>query len=113
MTTPSRWSIPGAHGLLALFTTALAGSASCQAPAESDDPATDAAAVRPGIEVLLSDSLDLVRGRRVGLITNHTGRDRNGTSSIDLLAEHPEVELVALYSPEHGIRGSAEAGWWA
>ena len=68
------------------------------------------ASVRPGIEVLLSDSLSLVRGRRAGLITNHTGRDRNGTPSIDLLAEHPEVELVALFSPEHGIRGSAEAG---
>ena len=69
-----------------------------------------AASVRPGIEVLLSDSLSLVRGRRAGLITNHTGRDRSGTPSIDLLAAHPEVELVALYSPEHGIRGSAEAG---
>ena len=68
------------------------------------------APVRPGIEVLLSDSIALVRGRRVGLITNHTGRDRSGTPSIDLLAAHPEVELVALYSPEHGIRGSAEAG---
>ncbi len=68
------------------------------------------ASVRPGIEVLLSDSLSLVRGRRVGLITNHTGRDRAGTPSIDLLADHPEVELVALFSPEHGIRGSAEAG---
>ena len=66
--------------------------------------------VRPGIEVLLSDSLSLVRGRRVGLVTNHTGRERSGTPSIDLLAAHPEVELVALYSPEHGIRGSAEAG---
>ena len=66
--------------------------------------------VRPGIEVLLTDSLSLVRGRRVGLITNHTGRDRSGTSSIDRLAADPEVELVALYSPEHGIRGSAEAG---
>ncbi len=66
--------------------------------------------VRPGIEVLLSDSLALVRGRRVGLVTNHTGRDRSGTLSIDLLAAHPDVELVALYSPEHGIRGSAEAG---
>ena len=66
--------------------------------------------VRPGIEVLLSDSLSLVRGRRAGLITNHTGRDRSGTPSIDLLADHPEVELVALFSPEHGIRGSAEAG---
>lgn len=66
--------------------------------------------VRPGIEVLLTDSLSLVRGRRVGLVTNHTGRDRSGTPSIDRLAAHPEVELVALYSPEHGIRGSVEAG---
>jgi len=66
--------------------------------------------VRPGIEVLLSDSLHLVRGRRVGLITNHTGRDRAGTPSIDLLAAHAEVELVALYSPEHGIRGAEEGG---
>lgn len=62
------------------------------------------------MEVLLSDSLHLVRGRRVGLVTNHTGRDREGRSTIDLLAEHAEIELVALYSPEHGIRGDAEAG---
>ena len=75
-----------------------------------DGPTTPPANVRPGIEVLLSDSLSLVRGRRAGLITNHTGRDRSGTPSIDLLAAHPEVELVALFSPEHGIRGSAEAG---
>lgn len=123
MTTPSRWIAPGAlgqdrHGIraathpgrtltLCVAFQALAATASCQAPAGSGG---GAAAVRPGIEVLLSDSLDLVRGRRVGLITNHTGRDRNGASSIDLLADHPEVELVALYSPEHGIRGSAEAG---
>jgi len=66
--------------------------------------------VRPGIDVLLEDSLHLVRGRRVGLVTNHTGLDRGGRSSIDRLAEHPEVELVALYSPEHGIAGRAEAG---
>ena len=75
-----------------------------------DGSTTPPANVRPGIEVLLSDSLSLVRGRRAGLITNHTGRDRSGTPSIDLLAAHPGVELVALFSPEHGIRGSAEAG---
>ncbi|MDX1568044.1 MAG: DUF1343 domain-containing protein, partial [Longimicrobiales bacterium] len=66
--------------------------------------------VRPGIDVLLSDSLHLVRGRRVGLITNQTGVGRDGTPSIDLLWEHPEVELVALFSPEHGIRGDAPEG---
>ena len=66
--------------------------------------------VRPGIEVLLEDSLHLVAGRRVGLITNQTGVDSSGRSSIDRLYEHPDVELVALFTPEHGIRGTAEAG---
>jgi uncharacterized protein YbbC (DUF1343 family) len=66
--------------------------------------------VVPGIEVLLSDSIHLVRGRRVGLLTNHSGRDRKGTSSIDLLFHAPGVTLTALYGPEHGIRGVARAG---
>ena len=67
-------------------------------------------AVLPGIEVLLADSLHLVRGKRVGLITNHSGRDRRGISTIDLLHRAPGVTLVALYGPEHGLRGAAEAG---
>ena len=89
------------------------------APGDASDPSADALAgsgapsvpsVRPGIEVLLSDSLDLVRERNVGLITNHTGVDASGSSSIDRLYTHPEVDLVALFSPEHGIRGTAGAG---
>ena len=67
-------------------------------------------AIRPGIEVLLEDSLHLVEGRRVGLITNQTGVDASGRSSIDRLYEHPSVELVALFAPEHGIRGTADPG---
>ncbi len=63
-----------------------------------------------GIEVLLRDSLHLLGGKRVGLITNHTGRDRNGTSSIDLLYRAPGVRLTALFGPEHGIRGVAQDG---
>ena len=66
--------------------------------------------VLPGIEVLLSDSLHLIRGKRVGLITNHSGRDRQGTSSIDLLYRAPGVKLTALFGPEHGLRGAAQAG---
>jgi uncharacterized protein YbbC (DUF1343 family) len=69
-----------------------------------------AAGVVPGIEVLLSDSIHLVRGKRVGLLTNHSGRDRQGTSSIDRLFRAPGVKLTALYGPEHGIRGIARAG---
>ena len=78
-----------------------------EAPPTSE---TEAGSVVPGITVLLEDSLHLVRGRTVGLITNHTGRDASGKATIDLLHEHGEVELVALFSPEHGIRGQVQAG---
>jgi uncharacterized protein YbbC (DUF1343 family) len=67
-------------------------------------------AVRPGIEVLLADSIHLVRGLNVGLVTNHTGIDGVGVPSIDRLVESQEVELVSLFSPEHGIRGDARGG---
>lgn len=66
--------------------------------------------VIPGIEVLLSDSIHLIRGKRVGLLTNHSGRDRRGTSTIDLLYRTPGVRLTALFGPEHGLRGVAKAG---
>ncbi len=68
------------------------------------------APVVPGITVLLTDSIHLIRGKRVGLITNHTGRDAAGVSSIDLLAKAPGVRLTALFGPEHGLRGLAQAG---
>ena len=78
----------------------------------ADEAATDQAThvIRPGVEVLISDSLHLVSGKRVGLVTNHTGIDRTGRTDIDILADHPDVDLVALYSPEHGIRGEERAG---
>ena len=60
--------------------------------------------------MLVTDSAHLLRGKRVGLITNHTGRDERGRSSIDLLFTAPGVRLTALFAPEHGIRGSAEGG---
>ena len=68
------------------------------------------AQVTPGITVLLRDSSHLVKGKRVGLITNHTARDEGGKSSIDLLNEASGVRLTALFAPEHGIRGSARGG---
>jgi uncharacterized protein YbbC (DUF1343 family) len=68
------------------------------------------AQVTPGISVLVTDSVHLIRGKRVGLITNHTGRDAAGRSSIDILHRAPGVKLVALFAPEHGIRGTAEGG---
>lgn len=66
--------------------------------------------VRLGIEVLLSDSMHLVRGKRVGLITNHSGVTADGRSTIDLLHKANGVRLTALFAPEHGIRGQAAAG---
>lgn len=67
------------------------------------------AEVLPGIDVLARRNFDLLKGMQVGLITNQTGRSVTGTSTIDLLASAPGVRLVALFSPEHGIRGEADA----
>jgi uncharacterized protein YbbC (DUF1343 family) len=68
--------------------------------------------VRPGISVLLTDSIALIRGRRVGLLTNHTGVDEHGVSDIERLrgdvARAAGVRLVTLFSPEHGIRGTED-----
>lgn len=65
---------------------------------------------RLGVEVLLQDQLELIKGKRVGLITNPTGVDQNLNSIVDLLNDNPNVKLTALYGPEHGVRGSAQAG---
>jgi uncharacterized protein YbbC (DUF1343 family) len=73
-------------------------------------PAQDTAAVRPGIETFLADVPAPLRGKRVGLITNHSGIDRAKTPVIDLIARHQDLKLVALLAPEHGIRGDAAAG---
>jgi len=58
-----------------------------------------------GIDVLRADGFKILKGKRVGLITNHTGRARTGEATIDLIAAAKDVTLVALFSPEHGIRG--------
>ncbi len=63
-----------------------------------------------GVDVLFEKHLDLLRGKRVGLITNPTGVDGRWVSIIERFRAHPEVELVALYGPEHGVRGNAQAG---
>jgi uncharacterized protein YbbC (DUF1343 family) len=98
-----------------LLATASASVADAQRPTSGFTMAPACAAgtdgrALPGIEVLLRDSLHLVRGKRVGLITNHSGRDLAGTSTIDLLHRAPGVRLTALYGPEHGIRGTEKAG---
>jgi uncharacterized protein YbbC (DUF1343 family)/CubicO group peptidase (beta-lactamase class C family) len=61
-----------------------------------------------GIDVLAAESFGRLRGKRVGLVTNQTGRSRTGASTIDLLASATDVKLVTLFSPEHGIRGQLD-----
>ncbi len=66
--------------------------------------------VKLGIEVFLEKHLSLVDGKKVGLITNPSGVDSRLKSTAELFQNHPQINLVALYGPEHGIRGNAQAG---
>jgi uncharacterized protein YbbC (DUF1343 family) len=66
--------------------------------------------VKPGVEVLVAKHLDLIQGKRVGLITNPTGVTSDLTSTIDVLHGLPQVKLAALFGPEHGVRGDVFAG---
>jgi uncharacterized protein YbbC (DUF1343 family) len=69
-----------------------------------------AQAFRTGLEVLEADGFAALRGKRVALVTNPTGVNRRLESAIDLLAQAPAVELAAVFGPEHGARGAAQAG---
>jgi uncharacterized protein YbbC (DUF1343 family) len=64
--------------------------------------------VRSGLDALVRDGFAPLRGRRVGLVTNPTGIDARGRSAIDLIASAPEVRLVALLAPEHGLRANLD-----
>lgn len=66
--------------------------------------------VKPGIEVLRDQNFSILEGKKVGLVTNPTGVDSKLKSTIDILHEAPNVNLVALYGPEHGVRGDIAAG---
>lgn len=108
------------HGRLAtrVRTAGLAGLlAACAAPAPAPlvpapvrAPSSGALLpVQPGVELLLGDSIGLVRGRAVGLVSNQAGVDAAGVSDVDRLLG-AGIRLVALFSPEHGFRGAAEPG---
>lgn len=68
------------------------------------------AGVKPGVEVLRDNGFKQLAGKKVGLITNPTGVDNDLKSTIDILHDAPNVELVALFAPEHGVRGDVHAG---
>ncbi len=63
-----------------------------------------------GVDVLFDQRIAILRGRRVGLIANPTGVDAGLRSTVERFRAHPEVKLAALYGPEHGVRGNAQAG---
>ena len=69
------------------------------------DSAASSTKVLTGIDVLERDGFKQLAGMKIGLVTNHTGRNREGRATIDVLSKAPNVKLVALFSPEHGIRG--------
>jgi uncharacterized protein YbbC (DUF1343 family) len=71
---------------------------------------SDQTAVIPGLDVFLAQHLALIKGKRVGLITHPAGINLQLQSTADLFFKHPDINLVALYGPEHGIRGNAQAG---
>lgn len=89
-----------------LCCASLLALAACQT---APDPVEPAPMVRSGAQVLADRGFDVLHGKRVGLVTNHTAVIESG-HLIDALAAEPEVELVALFGPEHGLRGSAQAG---
>lgn len=111
-------SIGSASRVLALIVVASCARNTAIVPAPEAAGAIDAtvtpagreAGVIPGIEVFLSDVPAALRGKRVGLITNHSAIDRSRTQDIDLIVRHKDLKLVALFAPEHGIRGDAAAG---
>jgi uncharacterized protein YbbC (DUF1343 family) len=86
----------------------------CVVISKQIDPTAELAEakVKPGITILLDDSIQLIRGKRIGLLTNQTGINEKGASDIDLLrdrkARDASVNLVQLFSPEHGLRGTED-----
>src|ERR1044071_1245558 len=84
--------------------------AACTRPGFPNEPPASSAVVRPGIEVLLADVPAALRGKRVALLTNASAVDRAGTPDIELIARSPDLKLVALLAPEHGIRGTVMDG---
>ena len=102
-----------ARQIIPIFCMTLA-AAGCTVTSGRLDPTNELASerVRPGISVLLRDSMELIRGKKIGLLTNQTGVDEKGDSDIDLLrgdrAKRANVNLAILFSPEHGIRGTED-----
>ena len=95
--------------IVAMVALALAAGASAVEPQESV-AGKQATVVKTGLANFLQTPPAFIQGKRIGLITNHSGRDEQGRSTADLLYEMKGVKLVALFAPEHGIRGDNQYG---
>ena len=96
----------------ALLSFALSPENNPVTPAQAfcrDDENKTGTRTKTGIDVLEAEKFSLLRGKRVGLITNQTGLDSYGHRTIDLLAHAEGVNLIVIFSPEHGIAGVADA----
>ncbi len=100
-------SIVTASITAAPFGIATAFTPANNKPSDYRLPTTDYHSLN-GIDVLVRENFSMLKGKRVGLITNQTGKDQNGNSTIDLLFKAPNVKLTTLFSPEHGIRGGLD-----
>ena len=94
------------RSLIALF--ALVSTVSVGFAQESPKSVTGSHSVLTGIDVLQRDEFRILRGKSVGLITNHTGVNSAGVSTVTLLHEAPDVDLQVLFSPEHGFAGKLD-----
>lgn len=110
MAKPAGFPDQPSRRIALLLVAALVLSVAACGRGKSARAPSPAVRIKPGVEVFLEKFTGLVRGKRVGLVTNPTGADSRLRSTVDLLARHPDVKLVALYGPEHGIRGDAQAG---
>jgi uncharacterized protein YbbC (DUF1343 family) len=96
----------GAWALLVVLTSFLAASLAHARQQTQNSPVR----VKPGIEVLRERGFDILKGKKVGLITNPTGISSDLEQTVDILHNAPGVNLVALFGPEHGVRGDVEGG---
>ncbi|MGA2422229.1 MAG: exo-beta-N-acetylmuramidase NamZ domain-containing protein, partial [Candidatus Acidiferrum sp.] len=82
-----------------------AGAAVAGGPTKHANKTSHGVLVQTGLDMLEAQKFAALRGKSVGLITNHTGQDAQGRSTVDVLFKAPGVKLVALFSPEHGLAG--------
>lgn len=106
---PDQQTLRAARWAGADFTAGSPAASLSLASASSSTISLAAGRTRTGIDMLQAEGFRRLAGKRVGLLTNHTGKARDGSATIDLLARAAGVTLVALFSPEHGIRGELDS----